>query len=198
VKRPRAALVALLAIGDAWMAAPAIPAAAATGQVAYDGCVADTAAHGCFDLPGAPLDGAASVTASPDGKSVYVAALDGSSAAHFSCELAARGPVRVLVANANAFAVTGTVAGTATMRTRRGVHKLIARRFSVAAGSRTTLGLALPKALRRELQRKRKLAVRLSVAVQDPAGNRRTIRREVTPRLKAPRRAASPCARRPA
>jgi hypothetical protein len=52
-----------------------------------------------------------------------------------------------------------------------------------------TVKLALSKALRRELARKRRLVLRLSVAVQDPAGNRRTVRHQVTPRLKARRRA---------
>jgi DNA-binding beta-propeller fold protein YncE len=111
--------------------------------------------------------------------------------------LGGRGPVGVLLSNANAFAVTGTLGGTGAIGARRGVVKLTAKRFTVAAASRTTLALAVPKALRREPTRKRKLVLRLSVAVQDPAGNRRTVRNRVTPRLKAPpRRAARPGARR--
>jgi uncharacterized membrane protein YccC len=46
---------------------------------------------------------------------------------------------------------------------------------------------ATPAVLHRELARKRKLVLQLSVVVQDPAGNRRTVRRQVTPRLKARR-----------
>ena len=80
--------------------------------------------------------------------------------------IGARGPVRVLVSNANAFAVTGTLAGTARIGAKRGGGlKLTAKRFTVAATGRTTIKLALSKALRRELQRKRKLVLRLSAAV---------------------------------
>jgi DNA-binding beta-propeller fold protein YncE len=208
----------------------------ATGQLAWDGCLNNDGTESCRDLPDAPLDGANAVAVSPDGTSVYVASINANSVAHFLRELAApappagpigaaapseassprpafgastrvtvklaagrigrRGPVRVLLANANAFAVTGTLGGTATVGAKRGVLKLTARRFTVAATSRTTLALALPKALRRELTRKRKLVLRLSVAVHDPAGNRRTVRDRVTPRLKAPRSAARPGARR--
>jgi DNA-binding beta-propeller fold protein YncE len=103
--------------------------------------------------------------------------------------IGARGPVRVLVSNANAFAVTGTLAGAATIAAKRGVAKLTAKRFTVAASGSTTVKLALSKALRRELARRRKLVLRLSVVVADPAGNRRTVRHQVTPRLRARRRA---------
>jgi hypothetical protein len=98
--------------------------------------------------------------------------------------IGARGPVRAVVSNTNAFGVTGTLAGATTIRAKRGVIKLAAKRFAVAASGRTLVRLALSKALRRELQRKRKLVLRLSVVVQDPAGNRRTVRNQVSPRLR--------------
>jgi VCBS repeat protein len=90
----------------------------------------------------------------------------------------ARGPLRVLVSNANAFGVTGTLSGRAAgARLRR-------KRFSVAAGGRRTVALALPKAVRRTLARRKKVVLRLSASVVDPAGNRRTVARRVVPRLK--------------
>jgi DNA-binding beta-propeller fold protein YncE len=54
----------------------------ADGALSYDGCVADSAT-GCADLPQAPIEGAAGVAVSPDGKSVYVAAPTGASVGHF-------------------------------------------------------------------------------------------------------------------
>jgi DNA-binding beta-propeller fold protein YncE len=53
------------------------------GALTYDGCVANTAAQGCADLPGAPIGGATGVAVSPDGKSVYVAAGTSNSVSHF-------------------------------------------------------------------------------------------------------------------
>jgi sugar lactone lactonase YvrE len=82
VKRSRAALVALLAVAGAWLAAPASPAVAAQGQLAYDGCLASSSVQGCFALPLSPLQGAAGVAVSPNGKSVYVASYGSHSISH--------------------------------------------------------------------------------------------------------------------
>jgi FG-GAP-like repeat len=92
--------------------------------------------------------------------------------------IGANGPVAVRVSNANAFAVYGTVTG------RVARAKLAAKGFTVAARGRRTVKLALSKKLRRELRRKGRLVVRLTLAVQDPAGNRRTLSAQVVPRLK--------------
>jgi hypothetical protein len=108
--------------------------------------------------------------------------------------IGAKGPVRVLIANANAFGVTGTLAG----RTARAIGAartpvaLAGKRFAAAAAGRTTVRLALSQPLRRELARRRKLVLRLSIVVQNPAGNRRTVRKQVTPRLAKPRHSAKP------
>jgi DNA-binding beta-propeller fold protein YncE len=56
------------------------------GQIAFDGCLANTTANGCGDLPFAPINGADGVAVSPDGRSVYVANTQGDSIAHFSRE----------------------------------------------------------------------------------------------------------------
>jgi DNA-binding beta-propeller fold protein YncE len=77
----RALAVTCLAIAVALALAGA--ALAAPGTIAYDGCLADDASQGCFDVPFAPLDGAQAVAVSPDGRSVYVASSGGNSIAHF-------------------------------------------------------------------------------------------------------------------
>ena len=74
-------LVVCLLVGGAWLSL-AGNAAAAPGQLAWDGCLANDLTEGCDDLPSAPLDGASGVAVSPDGKSVYVASLDSDSIAH--------------------------------------------------------------------------------------------------------------------
>ena len=186
MKRLRAVLVALLAVAGAWLTA------AAQGQLGWDGCLNNDGSQSCGDLPGAPLADPTGGPAPSPGSTPRPAfgASTKVTVKLAAGRIGARGPVRVLVSNANAFAVTGTLAGTARIGAKRGGGlKLTAKRFTVAATGRTTIKLALSKALRRELQRKRKLVLRLSAAVQDPSGNRRTVRHEVTPRLKARQRA---------
>ena len=102
--------------------------------------------------------------------------------------IGAKGPIRVLVSNGNAFGVTGALSGRTATAIGAGSKpaKLTARRFTVGATSRTTVRLALSKPLRRELRRRHKLAVRLSAIVEDPAGHRRTVPKRVVLRLKAP------------
>ena len=101
----------------------------------------------------------------------------------------ARGPVKVRVANANGFAITGalsarTVDRVSVSRLRR--IKLSAKAISVAAQATRTVKLVLPSTLRRVLARKHKLTLRLTAKVNDPAGNTRTVRARVSPRLKRP------------
>jgi DNA-binding beta-propeller fold protein YncE len=64
-----------------WLAA-ATSANAAVGQLTYGGCVADSGADACFDLPFEPLQQASSVALSPDGRSVYVTGYAGDSITH--------------------------------------------------------------------------------------------------------------------
>jgi DNA-binding beta-propeller fold protein YncE len=107
-----------------------------------------------------------------------------------AARIAARGPVRVRVTNRNGFAVTGSLSG-ATVRklsvSKLRRVKLGAKRFSVAAHATRTVRLALPKLLRRVLARTGKLELRLTARLADPSGHKRTVRKQVTLRLK-PRR----------
>jgi Ca2+-binding RTX toxin-like protein len=98
----------------------------------------------------------------------------------------ARGPVKVRVANRNGFVVTGSVGGQTTkpIATARKRVKLRTKRFSVAANAKKTVTLKLPAAMKRTLARTGKLALSLTAKVKDPAGNRRTVKKRVTLRLK--------------
>jgi DNA-binding beta-propeller fold protein YncE len=91
-----------------------------------------------------------------------------------SRRIPARGPVRVRVANANGFQVTGRLSG----------KRLKVKRFSVAAHAKKTVKLKLPAKLRRALARKHKLKLPLTARVKDPAGQVRTVKKRVTLRLR--------------
>jgi hypothetical protein len=102
----------------------------------------------------------------------------------------ARGPLKVRVKNANRFAVTGRLYGQTTKpasvaRKRR--IKLAAKSFNVRANARKTVELRLPPALRRLLGRRGKVSLRLTADVKDPAGNARTVKKQVTPELRRER-----------
>jgi hypothetical protein len=165
--------------------------------------VSETGTGGaCQD--GVALDAALGVEVSPDGKGLYVAAFDSGAAAIFDragpdsppaafgartlvrLKLAAKripgkGPVKVRVSNGNDFQVTGRLSGrTASKR----AVKLKPKSFEVAADSAGTVKLRLPKALQRQIRRKGKLKLRLKAKVKDPAGNTRTVKKRVTPKLK--------------
>jgi len=58
--------------------------AAANGDLAYQGCFADSCAEGCAQPANPALDGAAGVAASPGGDSVYVASPGDNSISHFT------------------------------------------------------------------------------------------------------------------
>jgi hypothetical protein len=91
----------------------------------------------------------------------------------------ARGPLPVRVSNRNGFAVVGSLSGKASRRVR-----LARERFRVEAAGRKTVKLKLPKALRRRLERKRRLSLRLAAKVNDPAGNTRTVGKTIKPKLR--------------
>ena len=93
-----------------------------------------------------------------------------------------KGVVPVRVRNRNSFAVSGRLGA------RRKQSRAKTKGFAVAANARKTVKLKLPRKLRRLLVRKRRVALRLSAVVQDPAGNQRRVVKRVKPRLKRPRR----------
>ncbi len=106
-------------------------------------------------------------------------------------KIPAGGPIAILVVNANGFGITGAVSGqttkaVATARKKR--VKLKSKSFSVAAKSRKTVKLKLPASLRRVLKRTGKLSLTLTARVKDPAGNTRTVKKKVTPKLRRKRR----------
>lgn len=104
----------------------------------------------------------------------------------------ARGPVAVRIANANAFAVSGTLSGQTT-RPVKAAHrrrvKLSTRRLTVKARSTVTVKLSLPSPLRRLLAGQRRLSLAFALAVGDPAGHHRTVKATLTPRLLVAKRA---------
>jgi hypothetical protein len=100
-----------------------------------------------------------------------------------------RGVVPVVVSNRNAFAVTGRLSGRSARRLKVGASQ---RRFVRIRGKALTLrargtkvvNLRLPRALRRMLLARRRVALRLTASVRDPAGNKRAVSRRATPRLR--------------
>jgi hypothetical protein len=92
----------------------------------------------------------------------------------------ARGPLTVVVTNANRFAVSGRVAGATTTGPRVAVAT---RSIRVRALAITTFRLALPKRLRLRLVHKGRLTLRLRAGVRDPAGHTRTVTKTVSVRL---------------
>lgn len=86
------------------------------------------------------------------------------------------------MANANAFAVAARLAGRTVKRVGRRRVALPARRIVVPARGSRTVALKLPKALRTALRRRGRVAIALTAAVTDQAGNRRIVAKRVTPR----------------
>jgi hypothetical protein len=101
-----------------------------------------------------------------------------------------RGVVPVVVSNGNAFAVTGRLSGRSARRLKVGASPR--RRFVRIRGRALTLSprgtrvvnLRLPRALRRMLLARRRVALRVTASVRDPAGNARRVSRRATPRLR--------------
>ena len=202
------------------------------GKLAYDGCLANDDAQGCASLPGAPIDGAYGVAVSPNGRSVYVVSDGSGSIAHFfralgdapppgsvttpgtpsrrrgaqigfgaktlitlklaAKRIPARGPLPIMVTNANGFTISGQLSGETAKpvaaRFNRRRIKLKPTTFRVAANRKTTVKLRLPTTLSRLLQRQGKLTLRLQAKLRDPAGNARTVTKTLSPRLQHKRK----------
>ena len=103
----------------------------------------------------------------------------------------AKGPLPVQIANGNGFLVTGKLSAETAKRVSV-AHKrrieLKTKAFQVGAHSKKTLKLKLPNTLRRLLERRHKLSLRLTAKVKDPAAHTRTVNKTISPRLKKNRR----------
>jgi hypothetical protein len=132
---------------------------------------------------------------SGDGSDIGAAEVQGPAAfgrlTHVSLRLAAAripasGPLPVLITNANRFAVEGLLSGTTAktfvVRHRRRHIALAGRGFRVRASGRTTVKLALSRALRQLLRAQGKLTLRLRARLHDPAGHTRFVNSVVKPR----------------
>jgi low density lipoprotein receptor-related protein 5/6 len=99
----------------------------------------------------------------------------------------AKGPLRVVVANANPFAVTVRLGGRTAARIRTSAKRVVALKTvsaTVAANAKRTLALRFPKAIQRELGRKRVLRLVLTGFAADPGSHTRTLSKRVTVKLK--------------
>ena len=94
----------------------------------------------------------------------------------------ARGPLPVVVANANHFAVSGRLSGATPAPRRIAVRQ---RSITVRAAAKLTVHLALSKRLRLRLVHAGRLTLRLRVGVRDPAGHARTVSTTVSVRLRS-------------
>ena len=104
----------------------------------------------------------------------------------------ARGPLPIMVTNANGFTISGQLSGETAKpvaaRFNRRRIKLKPTTFRVAANRKTTVKLRLPTTLSRLLQRQGKLTLRLQAKLRDPAGNARTVTKTLSPRLQHKRK----------
>jgi low density lipoprotein receptor-related protein 5/6 len=99
----------------------------------------------------------------------------------------ARGPLKVVVANANGFAVKVRIGGRTAARIRASAKRVVAIKpvsATVAANAKRTVSLRLPKAIQRELKRKRALRLVLTGSAADPGSHTRTLSKRVTVKLK--------------
>jgi hypothetical protein len=104
-----------------------------------------------------------------------------------SSRVAANGSLKVLVANANGFEITGNLGGETVTRitvSRKRKIKLKAKSFRVPARAKKTVTLKLTKPLRKLLKRQQKLKLLLRAKVKDPRRTTRTVTKRVTARPK--------------
>ncbi len=100
----------------------------------------------------------------------------------------ARGPLKIRVANANGFEITGRLSGQTVNRisaARKRRIKLRAKQFKVAGqreNGRPARACRSPSGAL--LKRTGRVRLRLTAKVRDPADNARTVKKRVTPRLK--------------
>jgi hypothetical protein len=102
-----------------------------------------------------------------------------------SRRIAPGAPLKVRVTNANAFMVAGILTGQTTKRVGSGPRpRLKAKKLSIAAHARKTIKLRLPKPLQQLLSSQGKLSLGLTATVRDLAGNKRSIKKTIVPKLR--------------
>jgi hypothetical protein len=102
-------------------------------------------------------------------------------------KIPAKGPLKIRVRNRNDFDISGRLAGRTAKKVdvaRRRRVRLKAKAFRVGASSRRTVRLRLPRPLRGLLRRKGRLSLRVVAAVTDPAGQKRSVKKKVAPKLR--------------
>ena len=92
-----------------------------------------------------------------------------------------RGPLTVVVTNANRFAISGHLSGATPTPGR---IALAQRMITVRATAKATVTFALSRRLRLRLAHTGRLTLRLRAGVRDPAGHARTVTRTVSVRLR--------------
>jgi DNA-binding beta-propeller fold protein YncE len=169
---------------------------ALTQRPGNSGCLAETPAGGaCTD--GRALDGAVSVTVSPDGRSVYAASAGSSAIAVFDRETDNRvsgnakarktqkQKRRKIVVKVRVRAGEDiTARGGGRVRVGRRAYGLRVQRKNVASGKKRTLKLRPKKArnskrIARALKRGRKATAKLKVRLSDGSGNSKNVRLKV-------------------
>ncbi len=94
------------------------------------------------------------------------------------------GPAKVTLRNTNRFAVRVRLQATTPKSGKRKAIKYATTTYTVKASSSRTVNLRLPSAARKVLASKRKLTIKVTLRVTDPAGKSRTVRKTLTLRLK--------------
>jgi hypothetical protein len=96
-------------------------------------------------------------------------------------QIPTRGPLRVIVTNANRFTVSGRLSGATAARPHLALGP---RALRVRAAARATVKLAISKRLRSRFSRTGRITVRLRATVRDPAGHTRAVTKTVSVRLR--------------
>jgi hypothetical protein len=93
------------------------------------------------------------------------------------------GPAKVTFRNTNNFSVKVRLQATTPKSGKRKAIKYSTKTYTVKKSSSRTINLRLPSAARKVLQSKKKLTIKVTLRVTDPAKKNRTVRKTLTLRL---------------